>query len=68
MGWTGWSALVLSIIAAVVAAAVVAQRINESRDARRFPAPGQLVDVGGGRRLHLLCKGSGDGPTIVIEW
>jgi pimeloyl-ACP methyl ester carboxylesterase len=30
------------------------------------PAPGALVDVGGGRRLHLLCSGQGS-PTIVIE-
>jgi pimeloyl-ACP methyl ester carboxylesterase len=33
-------------------------------DARRFPPLGQLIDVGG-RRLHLLSKGSG--PTVVIE-
>src|SRR5262245_46180563 len=31
------------------------------------PAPGQLVDIGGGKRLHLLCKGSGDGPTVIFE-
>jgi pimeloyl-ACP methyl ester carboxylesterase len=36
-------------------------------NADRYPAPGLLVDVGGGRRLHLLCKGSGAGPTVVIE-
>ena len=30
-------------------------------------APGQLVDVGGGRRLHVICKGSGDGPTVIFE-
>jgi pimeloyl-ACP methyl ester carboxylesterase len=29
------------------------------------PAPGRLVDVGG-RKLHLLCTGSG-APTVVIE-
>jgi pimeloyl-ACP methyl ester carboxylesterase len=28
--------------------------------------PGQLVDIGGGRRLHLLCTGLG-APTIVLE-
>ena len=30
-------------------------------------APGRLVDVGSGRRLHLLCKGTRTGPTVVIE-
>jgi pimeloyl-ACP methyl ester carboxylesterase len=31
-------------------------------------APGRLVDVGGGRRLHIRCKGEGaSGPTVVFE-
>jgi len=30
-------------------------------------APGRLVDVGGGRRLHVVCKGSADGPSVIIE-
>jgi pimeloyl-ACP methyl ester carboxylesterase len=30
------------------------------------PAPGKLLDVDHGRRLHLLCSGQGS-PTIVIE-
>ncbi len=30
-------------------------------------APGELVDIGGGRRLHVLCKGSGDGPSVIFE-
>ena len=29
------------------------------------PPPGQLVDIGG-RRLHLISRGSG-GPTVVVE-
>ena len=29
------------------------------------PPPGQLVDIGG-RKLHLLCSGSGS-PTIILE-
>src|SRR4051812_21400641 len=33
--------------------------------AQRFPAPGQMVDVGG-RRLHLLCAGRG-APTVILE-
>ncbi|HJU41409.1 MAG TPA: alpha/beta hydrolase [Vicinamibacterales bacterium] len=29
-------------------------------------APGALVDIGNGRRLHLLCSGQG-APTIILE-
>jgi pimeloyl-ACP methyl ester carboxylesterase len=36
-----------------------------ARDARRFPPPGRLVDIGG-RRLHLLCIGSGR-PIVLFE-
>jgi pimeloyl-ACP methyl ester carboxylesterase len=38
---------------------------TEAIDARRFPPPGRLVDVGG-RRLHLLCIGSGR-PIVMFE-
>jgi pimeloyl-ACP methyl ester carboxylesterase len=41
------------------------ERTAEARDARRFPPPGTLVDVGG-RRLHLLCIGNGR-PIVIFE-
>ncbi len=34
-------------------------------DARRYPTPGKLYDVGG-YRLHLNCLGQGS-PTVVLE-
>jgi pimeloyl-ACP methyl ester carboxylesterase len=34
-------------------------------DARAYPMPGQLIDVGG-HSLHLSCTGSGT-PTVVLE-
>jgi pimeloyl-ACP methyl ester carboxylesterase len=37
----------------------------EAADAKAYPPPGQLVDVGG-YRLHINCTGSGS-PTVVIE-
>src|SRR6476619_4466167 len=37
----------------------------EAADARAYPPPGQLVDVGG-YRLHINCTGTGS-PTVVIE-
>lgn len=35
-----------------------------ARAARNYPPPGTLVDIGG-RRLHLLCIGSGE-PTVFF--
>ena len=39
--------------------------IAEAADARAYPPPGQLVDVGG-YRLHINCIGTGS-PTVVID-
>jgi pimeloyl-ACP methyl ester carboxylesterase len=41
------------------------ETVRESLDARVYPMPGQLVDVGG-HRLHLHCTGTGS-PTVVLE-
>lgn len=40
------------------------QRFAERRDDRRFPPPGELIDIGD-RRLHVLRSGTGD-PVVVI--
>jgi pimeloyl-ACP methyl ester carboxylesterase len=63
MGWFGWC---LSVVGGLIAAGALTEAVCEVVDRGRFPPPGQMVDVGG-RRLHLLCKGSGAGPTVVIE-
>jgi pimeloyl-ACP methyl ester carboxylesterase len=41
------------------------ETVREAVDARAYPMPGQLIDVGG-HRLHLSCTGSGS-PTVVLE-
>ncbi|MFN0282033.1 MAG: alpha/beta hydrolase [Kineosporiaceae bacterium] len=41
------------------------ETVREAADARAYPMPGHLIDVGG-HRLHLNCTGSG-GPTVVLE-
>jgi len=41
------------------------ETVREAVDARAYPMPGQLVDVGG-NRMHLHCTGSGS-PTVVLE-
>src|SRR5690349_22698564 len=64
--WIGRSlaALVgLLIILGLVGASYEA--IAAAGDARRYPAPGQLVDVGG-YRLHIQCVGTGS-PTVVLD-
>jgi pimeloyl-ACP methyl ester carboxylesterase len=34
-------------------------------DARRYPLPGQLIDIGG-YRLHIHCVGQGN-PTVILD-
>jgi pimeloyl-ACP methyl ester carboxylesterase len=41
------------------------QTLGEAADAKAYPMPGQLIDVGG-HRLHLSCTGAGT-PTVVLE-
>jgi len=48
-----------SLLACCFTAALAAQQALP-------PAPGKLFDVGGGRRMHLLCTGQGS-PTVVFE-
>jgi pimeloyl-ACP methyl ester carboxylesterase len=41
------------------------EAIASAGDATRYPAPGQLVDVGG-YRMHIHCIGAGT-PTVVLN-
>ncbi len=41
------------------------ETVRQSLDRRMYPAPDQLIDVGG-YRLHLTCVGSGM-PTVILE-
>jgi len=43
----------------------VYQIVGMVLDRRQYPAPGQMVDVGG-HRLHVYCVGSGS-PTVILE-
>jgi pimeloyl-ACP methyl ester carboxylesterase len=63
MSWILWT---LGIGTAMLASSYNAEGRGERRDAGLFPAPGRMIDAGGGRRLHVLSKG-GSGPTVVIE-
>jgi pimeloyl-ACP methyl ester carboxylesterase len=52
------------MLAAIVAAGMLYQRVASRAALRRFPAPGELIDVGG-HRLHVTCSGSGRPPVIL---
>lgn len=64
MGGLGLIAALLAI-GVVVVAGVLYHLAGMAGDRRRFPAPGQLVDVGGSR-LHFDCAGEGR-AVIVFE-
>jgi pimeloyl-ACP methyl ester carboxylesterase len=55
----------LLTVAVVALAGMVYQFVATDRALRRFPPPGELVDVGG-QWLHLYCVGEGS-PTVVME-
>src|SRR5258708_25721734 len=49
----------------LVLAGLILQGMGCAREARRFPPPGQLVDVGG-HRLHIYRMGEGT-PAVVMD-
>jgi pimeloyl-ACP methyl ester carboxylesterase len=62
LSWLGWLAVLMIGLALF---GYFYEPWAETRDAKAYPPPGQLVDVGG-YRLHINCTGSGS-PTVVIE-
>ena len=55
----------LALIVLLAASGAGYEAIMAAGDTKRYPPPGQLVDVGG-HRLHLHCVGEGS-PTIVLD-
>ena len=55
-----------ALVAVAILAGAVTEAIMRDRVAREYPAPGKLVDIGGGRRIQLDCRGSGS-PTVILE-
>ncbi|HEX2586165.1 MAG TPA: hypothetical protein VHL14_13635, partial [Steroidobacteraceae bacterium] len=52
--WLKW---ISTTIILILGAGALYEQISVLRDATKFVAPGDLIDVGG-RRIHVLCKGS----------
>ncbi len=58
--------IALTLIALLLVTGFAYQWIGGLLDRKRLLAPGRLVDIGEGRRLYLLEKGSG-GPSVIFE-
>jgi pimeloyl-ACP methyl ester carboxylesterase len=56
----------VGVVALVVLAGAAFEGLSRAAAARSFPPPGRLVDVGGGRRIQLDCRGTG-APVVVFE-
>jgi pimeloyl-ACP methyl ester carboxylesterase len=61
-----WIGITAAVIAGVVMTGATFEQVSRMRASHKHPAPGLLVDVGGGRRLQIDCRGSGS-PTVVLE-
>src|SRR6185369_8621115 len=59
-----WLGRGLAALLGLALVGYIYESLAEAADARAYPPPGQLVDVGG-YRLHINCTGSGN-PTVVI--
>jgi len=60
-----WLGASLATLLALMLVGYIYEPWAEAADAKTYPPPGQLVDVGG-YRLHINCTGTGS-PTVVID-
>lgn len=60
-----WFGRFVALIILLLVFGALYESRSEVSDARNYPPPGKLVDVGG-YRLHIHCTGVGT-PTVVIE-
>jgi pimeloyl-ACP methyl ester carboxylesterase len=60
-----WLGRGLVVFLGLALAGYIYEPLAEAADAKAYPPPGELVDVGG-HRLHIHCTGIGS-PTVVIE-
>jgi pimeloyl-ACP methyl ester carboxylesterase len=63
--WLVWLGGIVAVLLGLTLLGALYESWAEASDARVYPAPGQMVDVGG-YRLHINCEGTG-APTVVIE-
>lgn len=58
-------AIIVLVLLLLALSTGIAGAIAKSNLAKQYPAPGQLVDVGG-YKLHIHCVGQGS-PTVILE-
>ena len=63
-GCLQWLGGGLAVLLGLALVGYIYEPFAEAADAKAYPLPGQLVDVGG-YRLHIHCIGTGS-PTVVI--
>src|SRR5262245_4712658 len=62
---TKWIGCLLGGLACFAVVGFIYQTIAAARDKRKYPPPGQLIDIDG-CRLHINCMGAG-APIVVME-
>jgi pimeloyl-ACP methyl ester carboxylesterase len=60
-----WLGASLATLLGLAIVGYIYEPLAEAADAKAYPPPGELVDVGG-YRLHIYCTGTGS-PTVVID-
>jgi len=60
-----FSSIAMLVILVLALVTLAAGTVAKSNLAKQYPAPGQLVDVGG-YKLHINCTGEGS-PTVILE-
>ena len=65
-----WLALILGFLALMALTGAAYQRIETEREAKLYPPPGRMIDVGG-HRLHINIQGASPAnqqqPTVVFD-
>jgi pimeloyl-ACP methyl ester carboxylesterase len=60
-----WLGAGLAVVLGLLLVGYMFEPEADAADAKTYPPPGELVDIGG-YRLHINCMGSGS-PTVVID-
>ena len=60
-----WLGRIMVSLIGVAMIGAIYESVAGAADAKAYPPPGQLVEVGG-HQLHINCTGTGS-PTVVIE-
>jgi pimeloyl-ACP methyl ester carboxylesterase len=62
-----WVAIAIGgCLALLLVVGAVWEQVERRQVAAAYSAPGRLVDIGGGRRIQIECRGAGS-PTVVFE-